>query len=171
MKRGGPIQRETPLRSSSPSPRDAKPKERKSTGKHVGKNKATRLAKERSGDTCEMRIDEQCLYYGSDFHHRLFQSHGGKWGIVNGLRSCRPCHGTVTNPRGRRKEFEHYGWIVPSHGNPAAVEVYMWHDERRDWFLLREDGGVDLAPFPKGDPRHPDDIEVQPAEPGMDGAA
>lgn len=175
MKRGGPIQRKTPmprgpLRSRPSVDGSSTPAKRK-TGKHVGKTKATNQAKERSGNTCEMRIDEQCLYHGSDFHHRLFQSQGGKWEIRNGLRACRPCHNTVTNTNGRRKEFEYYGWIVPSHGNPAAVEAYMWHDGRRDWFLLMEDGSVQLAPFPKGREEHPDDLEVPRADPGLGGVA
>lgn len=153
------------LRSKPPAlTGETQPKPRRATGKHVGESKAKRLMKKRCGGLCEPRIPGAgCLYFVSDLHHRLFQSQGGEWEIRNSLGVCRPCHLVLTNPNGRRKEFEHYGWIVPSHGNPPAVEVYMWHDERRDWFLLLEDGTVERAPFPAGDPRHPDDIEV-PAE-------
>lgn len=178
MKRGGPLQRKTPLRSSSPSPRDAKPKERKSTGKHVGETKAKRLAKKRSDDTCEPRIPGVgCLYHGSDFHHRHLHGQGGEWHVCNGLRVCRMCHLALTNTGGRRAEFEHYGWIISANQDPenrkspAEIEVFMWHDERLDWWLLKEDGSAVLAPFPKGDPRHPDDIEVPAAESEFGGAA
>lgn len=178
MKRGGPLQRKPPLRSESPlrpnasgtdEPKQARP--RRSTGKHVGEGKAKRLMKKRSGGVCETQIPYVgCLYFVSDFHHRQLQGQGGEWEIRNGLGVCRPCHLALTNTNGRRKEYERYGWLVPSHGNPAAVEVYMVHDERRDWFLLMPDGSVQLAPWPKGDPRHPDDIEVR-VDRGLDGVA
>lgn len=150
------------LRSSKP-PAEGKvqsAKPRRLTGKYVGKTKAQKLAKKRSDDLCEMRIDDDCVYWGSDFHHRLLQSQGGKWEVVNGLRSCRPCHGTVTNTNGRRPEFERKGWIVASHGDPATTPVLMWHNGRQDWFLLKEDGTAELAPFPKGRPEHPDDLDL-----------
>lgn len=159
------------LRSSKPSATgETQSKPRRSTGLHVGEKKAKDLAKQRSGGDCEVVILGVCVYRGYDFHHRLFRSQGGKWEIVNGLYVCRPCHRALTNTAGRRDEYEAKGWIVPSHADPAATEVLMWHNQRQDWFLLLEDGSVELAPFPKGDPRHPDDIEV-PQESEIGGAA
>lgn len=185
MKRGGPPQRKTPLKSGS-SLRSSKPaaltgetqsKQRRSTGKHVGETKAKRQAKKRSGDTCEPRIPGVgCLYYGSDFHHRHLHGQGGLWTVENGLRVCRPCHSALTNTNGNRPEYERKGWIIPANQDPEnrkrpeEIEVFMWHDERLDWWLLLPDGTADLAPFPKGDPRHPDDIEVR-VDRGLGGVA
>lgn len=168
MKPGKPLKRKTPLRASSPSPRDAKPKTK--PGTYAGVNEARKLVKARSGGLCEIRM-MGCYGLATDWHHRQLRSQGGKWEARNGLHACRFCHEAVTNTRGHRKEYEDCGWLVRSHLDPAAVEVLMWHDGRQDWFLLREDGGVDLAPFPKGDPRHPDDIEVRPTESEFGGAA
>lgn len=176
MKRGGPLKRtpmpprKVPLDTPSPS---GKPVQRKTgkPGKHVGESKAKRLAKTRSGGLCEICIPGVCLLRGTDFHHRLFQSQGGKWDIVDGLFVCRSCHMEITNTNGNRREYEAKGWIVPSHGNPATTEVLMWHDERQDWFLLLEDGTAVLAEFPAGDPRHPDDIERPEEHRGLDGVA
>lgn len=168
MKRGGPIPRRTPLRSSAPSPRDAKPKSK--PGSAAGVNEARRLAKARSGGFCEIRM-VGCYGPATDWHHRQLRSQGGKWEVRNGIHACRFCHEAVTNTRGRRKEYEDCGWLVRSHQDPAAVEVLLWHDGRQDWFLLREDGGVDLAPFPKGAEGHPDDLEVSREPDGLGGVA
>lgn len=178
MKRGGPLQRKTPLKSGSslrsstpPAEESGKPaKPRRSTGLHVGEKKAKKLAKQRSGGLCEMCIPGICMMRATDFHHRRFRSQGGKWEIVNGLHGCRPCHMAVTNTNGHRAEYERKGWIVPSHGDPATTEVLMWHQGRQDWFLLQEDGSAVLAPWPEGRPEHPDYIERPPAR-GLDGAA
>jgi hypothetical protein len=135
-------------------------------GKHAGESAGRKALEKRVGDDklCEVRLFGICFGRGGNAHHRQNRSQQGKWDVRNLLWVCGSgstgCHGALTNTNGRRKEFEHYGWIIPSHGNPAAVEVYMWHDGRRDWFLLREDGGVDLAPFPKGRPEHPDDLDL-----------
>lgn len=176
MKRGGPIRRKTPMKSTSPlrstppSDTPGKPVHRK-TGKHVGESKAKRLAKKRSGGLCEVCIPGVCLLRGTDFHHRLFQSQGGKWDIVDGLFVCRSCHMAITNTNGRRGEYEAKGWIVPSHGDPATTEVLMWHDERQGWFLLREDGTAEQTEWPAGDPRHPDDIPLPETPRDLDGVA
>lgn len=175
MKRGGPLKRHKPLISngslrSGPSASGGD-KKRKSTGKHVGEAKAKRLAKARSEGLCETRILGVCLTYCSDFHHRLFQSQGGKWDIRNGLRVCRTCHGVITNPNGRRAEFERLGWIVPSCQDPARIPARIWHEDRCDWFFLLDDGSVQLAPWPERDERHPDELEVPRVDPRLDGAA
>lgn len=173
MKRGGPLQRKTPLNSgsslrSSKPPAEGEPKPtkpRRKTGKHVGKTKAQDLAKKRSDDTCEPRIPGvDCAYWGSDFHHRILHGQGGLWLVENGLRVCRPCHLVLTNTNGRRAEFEHYGWIIPSQRDPedrktpAEIEAFIWHENRQDWFLLLEDGTAVLAPWPEGRREHPDEL-------------
>lgn len=186
VKRGGPIQRKAPmkpgssLRSSTPpaqgSGKPATP--RRSTGKHVGETKAKDLAKKRSDDTCEPRIPGVgCLYYGSDFHHRHLHGQGGEWCVCNGLRVCRVCHAALTNTNGNRAEYERKGWIIPANQDPetrrtpAEIEVFMWHDERLDWWLLLPDGTAELAPWPEGKPGHPDDLESPKDKEGLGGAA
>jgi hypothetical protein len=170
MNRSSP--RSTPLAEGTGKPA------RRKTGKHVGEGKAKRLAKKRSDDTCEPRIPGvDCLYYGSDFHHRHLHGQGGEWCVCNGLRVCRPCHLALTNTNGRRAEFEYYGWIIPSQRDPedrrtpAEIEVFMWHDDRRDWWLLLPDGTAELAPFPKGRPGHPDDLDLPGESRDLGGAA
>lgn len=153
------------LRSSKP-PADGpvKPVQRK-TGKHVGENKAKRLARQRSGGDCEVRSP---WHQGParEFSHRLAEGQGGKWLVVNGLDSCGHgnldgCHGYIHQ---HPEEATKYGWMVSAWGDPATTPVLMWHDGRQDWFLLCEDGTAVLADFPAGDPRHPDDID-RPREP------
>lgn len=176
MKRSG-IQRKTPMKSGSsqattPARGSGKPASpRRSTGLHVGEKKAKDLAKQRSGGDCEVVIPGLCVYRGYDFHHRLFRSQGGKWEIVNGLYVCRPCHRALTDTNGRRPEYERNGWIVPSHGEPAATEVLMWHNQRQDWFLLLPDGTAELAPWPEGETGHPDDLDPPLRPSTVDGAA
>lgn len=172
MKRGGPLQRKTPLRASSPSPRDAKPKERKSTGKSTGKTAVQLLVPRRSGGDCEIRTP-WCLGRATNLSHRRHQGQGGKWSPVNILDSCG--HGNTTGCHGylhqHPDEAKGKGWIVSAWGvNPADVEVLLWHQGRQDWFLLLQDGSIELAPWPKGDPRHPDAIEVR-VDRGLGGVA
>jgi hypothetical protein len=158
------------LRSSTP-PAEGKPATRK-TGKHVGVNEARDKVEERSGGLCEIR-EPGCFNVATDWHHRKLRSQGGKWHVQNGLHLCRFCHDLVTNPRGRRKEFEDNGWLVPSHEDPAKKDclIYTWWFGHDYVLLLDEYPWVELAPFPAGDPRHPDDIE-HPREPrGLDGVA
>lgn len=182
MKRS-PIQRKTPLksgsslRSSKPSATgETQPKPRRSTGKHVGEAAARKAVAERSGGDCEVRLFGICLGRATNWHHRQNRSQLGKWDPRNGLHCCGSgstgCHGALTNTNGRRKEFEQYGWIVPSHEDPAAVECLIytrWYGH--DWVLLKgEYPWVELADFPSGDPRHPDDIGVR-VDRGLDGVA
>lgn len=163
-----PLTRKTPLRASAPSPRDTKPKTK--PGAYAGVNKARELVKKRSGGFCEIRMIG-CFGPATDWHHRQLRSQGGKWEARNGLHACRFCHEAVTNTRGHRAEYERNGWLVRSHLDPAAVDVLMWHQGRQDWFLLMEDGSVQLAPFPKGREEHPDDLEVPRVDPGLGGVA
>lgn len=170
------LQRKTPLNSGSslrsskpPADGSGKPVQRK-TGKHVGENKAKRLAKKRSGGDCEVR-SPWCQGRGREFSHRLAEGQGGKWSVVNGMFSCGHgnldgCHGYIHQ---HPKEAEDKGWIVSAWGDPAKKEVLMWHDERQDWVLLldvEEYPWVELAEFPAGDERHPDDLQL-PVDPSV----
>lgn len=176
-----PIKRNTPLTSGS-SLRSSKPsatgetqlKPRRSTGKHVGESKAKRDVKARSAGDCEIR-SPWCQGKGREFSHRRAEGQGGAWSATNGMWACGHggtdgCHGYLHQ---HPEEARHNGWIVSAWGaDPAGVEVLMWHEGRQDWFLLcNEAPWVELAPFPAGDPRHPDDIEVPRPESEMGGAA
>lgn len=168
MKRSPMPPRKTPLKSSGSSPVARKPSK---PGKHVGESKARKDVKDRSGGLCEIR-EPGCFNAATDWHHRKLKGQGGPWDVTNGLHLCRFCHDLVTNTRGRRKEFERYGWLVPSHEDPSQVECLIYtrwygHDYVK---LLGEYPWVELAEFPVGDPRHPDDIDRE--EPcGLDGGA
>jgi hypothetical protein len=171
------LQRKTPLkstgslRSTPPADGSGKPARRK-PGKQTGESAARKAVAERSGGICEIR-EPGCYGRATDWHHRKLRGQGGPWHVQNGLHLCRFCHELVTNTRGRRKEFEGYGWLVPSHEDPAEVDCLIYtrwfrHDYVR---LLGEYPWVELAEFPAGDPRHPDDIE-RPQQPStVDGAA
>lgn len=182
MKQGKPLKRVpmpprkewmkgSSLRSYKPSTEgeEKQPKPRRSTGKSAGVNEARKLVKQRSGGLCEIRM-VGCFGEGTDWHHRKLRSQGGPWHVQNGLQACRFCHGRVTNTNGHSKEYEECGWLVRRGTDFASTEVLMWHNGRQDWVLLKEDGSVELAEFPSGDPRHPDDIEV-PQESEIGGAA
>jgi hypothetical protein len=166
------------LRSSTPPAEGKVQPTRRKTGKHVGRTKAQRLMRKRCDGKCEPRIPGVgCLYWVSDFHHRILKGQGGEWAVANGLGVCRMCHLALTNTSGHRAEYEHYGWIIPSQRDPedrrgpAEIEVFMWHDDRQDWWLLLPDGTAELAPFPKGRPEHPDDLDLPGESQDLDGVA
>lgn len=179
MKRSG-IQRRTPmksgssLRSSTPqADTSGKPAKRK-----TGPSKATlrlrtkKLVSPRSGGDCEIRTP-WCLGRATNLSHRLAEGQGGQWSAVNCLDSCghgnaSGCHGYLHQHPAEARRF---GWMVDFSADPAAVEVLMWHDGRQDWFLLREDGTAELAPFPEGRPEHPDDLDLRGESRDLGGVA
>lgn len=173
MKRGGPIQRKTPmprgsLRSTPPAQGSGKPPSPRRTGKHVGESAGRAALAKRVGDDkwCEVRLFGICLGRGGNAHHRRNRSQQGKWDVRNLLWVCGSgstgCHGALTNTNGRRAEFEKDGLIVPSHEDPVKVECYI-HTTRfgHDWVLLTDAyPWVELAPWPEGKAGHPDDLGV-----------
>jgi hypothetical protein len=165
------------LRSSTPPAEEKVQPARRKTGKHVGESAARKAVAERSGGDCEVRIFGTCLGRATNWHHRQNRSQQGKWDPRNGLHVCGSgtagCHGALTNTNGRRKEFEEYGWIVPSHQDPAEVECLIY----TRWFghdyvlLLDEYPWVELAEFPEGRPGHPDDLDLPGDGHDLDGVA
>lgn len=137
-----------------------------------GKVVERRKVVDRSGGACEIRTP-WCQGAGREFSHRRAQGQGGQWRATNGLYSCGHgnldgCHGYLHQHPDEAREK---GWAVSAWGpDPAEIEVFMWHDDRLDWWLLLPDGTAELADFPEGDPRHPDDIEVR-VDRGLDGVA
>jgi hypothetical protein len=148
-------------------------------GKHAGESTGRKALEKRVGDDklCEVRLFGICFGRGGNAHHRQNRSQQGKWDVRNLLWVCGSgstgCHGALTNTNGRRAEFEKEGWIVPSYEDPTKVDCLIYtrwfgHDYVR---LLDEYPWVELAEFPAGDPRHPDEIE-RPREPrDLDGVA
>lgn len=183
MKPGEPLKRTPMPPRTTPMPRgslrskpsvdgSSTPAKRK-TGKHVGESKARRGVRKRSGGDCEIR-SPWCQGAAREFSHRIAEGQGGKWLVINGLDSCG--HGNLDGCHGyahqHPEEAREKGWIVSAFGaDLTKVKVLMWHDQRQDWFLLREDGGVDLAPWPEGKTEHPDDLESPRPDPGLGGAA
>jgi hypothetical protein len=62
----------------------------------------------------------------------------------------------LTDPQGRRADYEANGWIVPSYADPAEVPVLIHNATTgHDWVLLDDNGDLAFAPFPApvdGDP-------------------
>jgi hypothetical protein len=118
------------------------------------------LVRARSGGICETRIPGVCLGRAANMHHRKNRSQGGKWTASNLIDLCGSgttgCHGVLTDPQGRRTEYEANGWIVPSYANPAEVPVLIHNATTgHDWVLLDDNGDLAFAPFPTpadGDP-------------------
>lgn len=175
MRRGGELKRNTPLartgftsrgsaleRQAPTKPRASKPKPAAvEVSEWIGERPARDAVEGRSGGLCEIRLPG-CFGRAKDWHHRLLKGQGGLWQASNGIHACRWCHEAVTNTRGHRAEYEENGWLVPSHGNPGEARAWI-HTVRfgQAWVLLRDDGDVVLAPFPKGAQDHPDDLPAR----------
>ena len=146
MKRGGPLQRITPLTAKKPMGRGqglkpgkaaAKPKRRR-TGPPAD---VMTLLAQRSGGWCELGI--VCL--GSapavDPSHRIAKGMGGTKDprsntAANNMHACRACHDLV-----ERSPAESYanGWkIRRGQANPTDVPVRHWV---HGWVYLDEAGG------------------------------
>lgn len=168
-----PMQRSSLRSSKPPATGETQPaKPRRSTGKHVGKTAATRDMCKRSGGDCEVR-SPWCQGKAREASHRLAEGQGGKWLVVNLMHSCGygnldGCHGYLHQ---HPEEAKAKGWIVPPWSDPATTEVLMWHNQRQDWFLLLDDGSVELAPWPEGEAGHPDDLDPPLRPSTVDGAA
>ncbi len=96
MKRGGPLQRRTPLART-----EMKRKRTKSKGEFHPTVRAE--IERRSGGRCEAN----CSSPASHIHHIRRRSQGGEGTTENGLHVCSDCH----------------TWI---HANPAKAEALGW---------------------------------------------
>jgi hypothetical protein len=118
------------------------------------------LVRARSNGWCEVRLPGVCLGRATNQHHRKNRSQGGRWDAANLLDLCGSgttgCHGVLTDPQGRRAEYEGNGWIVPGHQEPADVPVLIHNaNVGHDWVVLDSRGDVAFAPYPEppsGDP-------------------
>src|SRR5437588_4647689 len=138
-----------------------KPAKRK-TARDTGPTRKTRAAlAERSGGVCEMCGQRRA----TDVHHR----HGRLMGVTNRawinelsnlLHADRECHVKVTDTAANRAEYEANGWLLREGQHPAEVEVLLSRESGRDFYLLDDAGGVQLALFPAPVDAHPDDLDV-----------
>lgn len=162
MKRSGPIQRRTPLKSSKPLERKAalsvSPTARSRTHansaaqRHQPKRASSssgvpaRVRKalaERSGGLCEV-AQPGCARVATDFSHRLRTGMGGRHGaaarahhvLSNALAACRPCH--AARLHAQPKEAYAAGWILREGQIPTAERVLY----RGVWVFLTDDGSV-----------------------------
>ncbi|NUS00404.1 MAG: hypothetical protein HOV67_34710, partial [Kribbellaceae bacterium] len=118
----------------------------KGHGEAVGEKAARKLVRDRASGSCEIRIAEFCLGRAMSFHHRIRRSQGGPWTASNGLAVCgdgtRGCHGALTNPNGRHKEYEANGWILPRHADAAAVPALIHTITLGHGLILLDDEGM-----------------------------
>ena len=126
------------------------------------------LVRARSGGWCEVRLPGVCLGRAANMHHRKNRSQGGKWAASNLLDLCGSgttgCHGVLTDPQGRRAEYEATGWIVPSYADPAEVPVLIHNATTgHDWVLLNDKGDLAFAPFPEPPPGDPFTLPTNPS--------
>lgn len=175
MKRGGPLRRATPLRSGHSREGRVKPTKRKVVD-GLSAGQLERLAREavrrRSGGDCEIRTD-RCLGRATNFSHRKAEGQGGPWRASNGLAACGSgttgCHGWCHE---HPEEAREHGWFVSAFTpDPSQVPAWIWHQGVRRMYLLDDEGGLVPAPFPQGDPRHPEDIPWSPPAAPLDGVA
>ncbi len=154
MKRGGPLQRKTPLVNRTPlspgsglsrrtpMPRTAAPaagggsrsKPLSSARPKVSsEERAGRAAvKVRSGGRCE--IGSGCR--GEEIHHRKNRSQGGTWCPSNLIHLCAAHHQhTTTHPAAARQQ----GWAVLSTDDPARTAVWL---AGRGFTYLNPDGST-----------------------------
>lgn len=131
-----PVQRRKPSREQGQQPRKRPSR--------AGEKTARKLVYARSKGWCEIGIPQLCTQIATEWHHRKLKGQGGKWCPGNGLHGCSPCHGAVTNTRGRRPEYVTAGWLVSaSVTRPATVKVHRWDHatQTRVWVLLGVKGG------------------------------
>lgn len=148
-----------------------KPAPKTKTPRDTGPTKKTRdkLA-ERSGDVCEMCGHAEA----TDAHHRHGRLMGGTkrpWinALSNLIHACRPCHEMVTNTRGRRPEFERKGWLLREGQDPRKESALIFRPrdpddpdapDHADYYLLGDNGGAELAPWPVQVDINPDDLTL-----------
>lgn len=175
--RGGPLKRTTPLRAKADKPKRKRdvPKQRTASdgpSEAVLEDRAKKAVKRRSDGDCEIRTS-WCLGRATNFSHRRHEGQGGPWEASNGLDACgwgnaTGCHGYLHQHPVEAKEN---GWLVSSTGDWRTTPAWIWHKGRRAKYLLDDEGNAVLAPFPQGDPRHPDDIPWSPPTAPDSGAA
>jgi hypothetical protein len=174
---GEPLRRSTPLRSGHSREGRAKPTKRKvvdGPSEAELEDAAKKAARKRSGGDCEIRTP-WCQGRAREFSHRKAEGQGGQWAASNGLDACG--HGNLDGCHGychqHPEEARENGWFISAYSKLPASEIpaWIWHKGRRAKYLLDDEGEAVLAPFPQGDPRHPDDIPWSPPAAPLDGVA
>lgn len=108
---------------------------KKRTAATAAERNARKVVAARSGGLCEL-----CLKPGTNMHHRLNRSQGGRWTPENILHLCGSgttgCHGAVTVNVALAQSR---GWSVRSTQDPAEEPVFL---AGRGWVFLLEDGST-----------------------------
>lgn len=92
MKRGGPLRRRTPLRSTRGVVRvPLTIKGKRSAGWH----RSRQWCFDRAHGLCEAKVHEDCTGRAEHAHHILLRSQGGSDGQENLLAVCHACHGWI----------------------------------------------------------------------------
>lgn len=146
MKRGAPLKRKQPLRTS---------REKRTGSQNTGPDRSVReIVDERDDWTCACCGNS---VYGRPFsrQHRVARGMGGTSDPALNLPSnlillC----GSATSPGGchlaceqREERMHELGFWLNSWENPAVVPVAH---ASYGWVLLLDDGGVDVLPLPRG---------------------
>lgn len=165
---GEPPRRSSTLRSGHSREGRVKPKRKQVDGPSEAQMErdAKKTTRRRAGEQCEIRTP-WCLGPNAptEFSHRRAEGQGGEWSAPNGLRACG--HGNLNGCHGychqHPEEARENGWFISAFSKLPASEIpaWIWHKGRRAKYLLDDAGEATLAPFPQGDPRHPDDIPLK----------
>lgn len=113
---------------------------------------------------CEVR-SPWCKGRATNYQHRLPTGRLGPTTMSNGLAVCGNgnldgCHGYIHQ---HPELATQYGWTLPTNADPAAEQTLIHTSNYgHDWVLLREDGGIDLAPFPPPAVGDPFELPVTP---------
>jgi hypothetical protein len=132
MKRGGPLRRTAPLRTrapfvgSTPMQRAAGLARRAVAAKRAKVTPAERDARKvvasRSFGRCELNP----RHPGTDMHHRLNRSQGGRWCPANLMHLCADHHRWITeHPNAAAAQ----GWTIHGRRNPADVPCWLFGRE------------------------------------------
>lgn len=125
MKRGKPLARRTPLKSTGRLRRSRLRSTRDRTDDEwAAYNLAKAAVRARSGGSCEVRLAANCERRASDLygpHHRLPQGKGGPDTLANLLDVCGPC--SVDVDHGHVAEARRRGLLLRRGEDPEAIPV------------------------------------------------
>lgn len=106
----------------------------------------------RNARMCEIQIEGVCRGMAETYQHRKRRGHcspAERWAPSNGLAICGSgttgCHGWIhRNPEAARER----GWEVSAWGDPARESVWLRNPSLlgMELYLLRDDGGLEIAP-------------------------
>lgn len=126
MKRSGPPQRKTPLKSSGPikpkwPPQGSREKRAKRLSRSKMPSSVADAVHRRSGGRCEYGNHAGCSGRGEHLHHRRLRSQMGPNTVENLVDICSVAHSLI---HGHPEWARRHGWIVSREHEP--VEIGVW---------------------------------------------